>query len=136
MIGKILRGHTTLKDINEATSAEIVIWTQRVEVQRAKREVMDQQYKGRQWIWLSDRTSANMTVLGRIGIEGLIIVNIVVQGAPRDSVWCMARCVAVAARPNTSRQCHINAEAMVRPEVTEEQQVSAWGAYSTRSPVH
>ena len=38
MIGEILRELTTLKDINEATSDQLLIWAQRVEVQRVQKE--------------------------------------------------------------------------------------------------
>ena len=46
-----------------------------------------------------------MTVVGRIGIEGLITVNSAVEGTPTDSAQHMARCGAVAARPTTVRWC-------------------------------
>ena len=39
-----------------------------------------------------------MTMLGRIGIEGLRTVNIVMQDTPRDSAKHMTRCAVVAAR--------------------------------------
>ena len=41
MTGEIMRELTVLKDINEATSSQILIWAQRVEVQRAQKEVLD-----------------------------------------------------------------------------------------------
>ena len=41
MLGKMLRELTALKDINEATTDQILTWAQRVEAQRAQREVLD-----------------------------------------------------------------------------------------------
>ena len=41
MIGEILRKLTALKDINEATSNQKLIWVQGAEVQRALKEVLD-----------------------------------------------------------------------------------------------
>ena len=50
-------------------------------------------------------TSTNVTVLGKIGIQGLVNVNIAVQDTPRDSAQNVARCEVVAARQTFSRQC-------------------------------
>ena len=41
MIGEILRELTAMKDINEDTSDQILIWAQRMEVQRAQKEVLN-----------------------------------------------------------------------------------------------
>ena len=41
MIGKILRELTAIKDINEATRDQILIWAQRMEVQGVQKEVLD-----------------------------------------------------------------------------------------------
>ena len=64
-------------------------------------------------------------MLGKIGIEGSITVNIVVQGNPRASVKHMERGVAAEERPTTSRWCSGYAGSAARPELTEEWQVDA-----------
>ena len=64
MIGEILRELTALEDINEITCNQILVWVQKVKVQRVQKEVLDNIREAKKSD--SDEISKNSTIIGRI----------------------------------------------------------------------
>ena len=109
-----LRELAAVKDIKEATSDQIIMWAQRLDVHRVQREVLnhireDHEFDSFRWNeYGSDNARQNMS-------GGITNSKYCGTGYPRDSVQHMAKCLAVVAKPTNSRQyahqCRVSSKA-------------------------
>ena len=96
--GEVVREFTTLKNIEEAISDDMLIWVHRVKEQRVKRSPLNniKESKDFEAIWQNPRS-------GYVGFHAVTAANIVVQGTHPGSALCIERSVWNAAKKITSR---------------------------------